>query len=152
MSDRLTFELGGFDALNAKLRELQGAPARRVVMAGLRKGAQTVKQSAQAAAPVRQRDLARVIRIGTKSTRVRGPRFLRRTIAYKAVRGALVIEVGPRRAAFYGQFFEFGRDGRSMPRRAWLTEAFRGSVDLAFGRISGGMWDQLAKEVAKLGE
>lgn len=152
MADGLRYELGGFQELERKLSALPGPAAKRVVMAGLRKGAQAVKAEAKRVAPVRQSQRDRIIPLGVKSTRTRSKGFLKRTIIYRAKRGELVVEVGPRRAAFYGKFFEFGRSGRSMPRNTWLTAAFQASADTALGRISVGLWDQLRKEVDKLGK
>lgn len=151
MSDGVRFELKGFEVLQARLDALPGPAARRVVVAGLRQGAQAIKKAAKGTAPERQKQRDRIITLGALSTRVRAPGFLRRTVIYRSVRGELAILVGPMRGAFYGAFFEFGRSGRPMPRVTWLRSAFGSSVDVAFGRISAGLWDQLKKEVDKLG-
>ena len=148
----MNLQIEGFDKLNKQLEELTGPTARRVVMAGLREGAKGFKKTAKDRAPQRKTELGRVIPLGPSSTRTRSRGFLRRTIIYRTVRGQLAIEVGPRRAAFYGKFFEPGSGGhRAMPKTSWFSKAWRSSGRSLLPVIGPAMWKQLRKEVSKRG-
>jgi hypothetical protein len=148
MADRFDLRLDGDVEFQRQLSRLQDAAARRVVMAGLREGAKAIKKTAKRNAPVRVTDLDQVKPLGKRSSRVRSAGFLKRTVIYRRVRRRLAIDVGPRRAAFYGQFFELDRKGpRSMPRRRWMTRSFSQASGAALAKIAPGMWKQLRKEI-----
>ncbi len=147
MADDLRMRLTGLSVLEKNLEALDRRAARRVGLAGLRGSARVVKRAAKRAAPKRRTDLDRIFTLGRRSSRTRAPGFLKRTTIYRTVRGELAILVGPRRAAFYGKFFEPGGGGRHMPKTAWFSRSFRNVARAAFEAAAPAAWKQLTKEV-----
>lgn len=153
MADSLTLNLQGAEKFDRMLDHLTHRGARKVVTAGLRAGAQELKKAANRTAPIRRRQRDRIITFSAKSSRVRAPGFLKRGVIYRAVKGGYpTFLVGPRRTAFYGKFFEFGRDGPRFPRNPWLSSAFRASGGAMINRITDKLWLELKAEIDRHGK
>jgi HK97 gp10 family phage protein len=150
-----TVKLSGLEALDTQLKTLPIKVQRRAMIAGLRAGALIYKRAAKASVPVRSGGVAGAAAkfIGDKHG-LRQPGFLKRGIISRTVSKKRAprptIHVGPRRAAFYGQFFEVGRAGpRRMPRRHFMREAFRTQSGKALKAVRAGLWKALKKEIVK---
>jgi hypothetical protein len=134
-----------FYQINKTIRTMEDKVARKVVIAGLRKGAVVFRNAAKKQIPVRQDgEFKRLGRSG-----LRAPGFLSRGIIYRAdpKRMAYIpkVRIGPRTSAFYGYFFETGRRRTRFPIRRYLTHAFMSSQDEAIRAITRGMWAALRK-------
>lgn len=155
-----TVKLKGLEELDRQLKTLPLKVQRRSMIAGLRAGAVIYKRAAKKNVPVRSAGVAgsaaRYIgNFGAKEG-IRQPGFLKRGIISRTISAKKsprpTIHIGPRRAAFYGQFFETGRrGGRRMPRRNFLTEAFRTKSAAALRAVEAGLWKSLKKEISKNG-
>lgn len=154
MSANLRLE--GLEELNRALLLLPDKIARRAVIGGLREGAKVIKKAGVLAAPVRASTGDSTAKFIGDKYGIRFPGFLRRTTVYRTVSNKRAdrptIHVGPRRAAFYGQFFEIGRAGpRRMPHRAWFSMAYRARNRAALAAIGAGLWKHTLKEMKKYG-
>lgn len=148
----VTLRITGLEELNRQMKTLPHKVQRRAVIAGLREGAKVIKKAGKMGAPLRQSVAGNSAKFIGDRHGIRFPGFLRRTTIYRTVskRKALrpTIHIGPRRAAFYGQFFEVGRRGpRRMPRKTWLSDAYRSRNGAALQAIRKGLWRELAKAI-----
>jgi len=151
-----TVKLSGLEALDRQLNTLPGKVQRRAMIAGLRAGAVIYKKEAKRNVPVRRGGVGSSAKFIGDKHGLRQPGFLKRGIISRTISAKKsprpTIHVGPRRAAFYGQFFEVGRRGpRRMPRRHYLRESFRTQSSRALTAVREGLWKALRKEVAKHG-
>lgn len=149
-------KLSGLEELDRQLKTLPLKIQRRALIAGMREGAKVYKKAGKIGVPVRrwQGDNAAKF-IGDKHG-LRMPGFLKRSMIYRTVSARKsprpTIHVGPRRAAFYGRFFELGRRGqRRMPRKHFLSDAFRTRTPAALAAVRKGLWAAMKKEIKKLG-
>jgi len=152
----VTVKLKGLEALDTQLKTLPSKVQRRAMIAGLRAGALVYKREAKRNVPVRRGALGSSAKFIGDKHGLRTPGFLKRAIISRTVSAKRAprptIHVGPRRAAFYGQFFEVGRKGRRrMPRRHFLRESFRTQSSRALTAVREGLWKALRKELAKHG-
>ncbi len=152
----VTLELRGLEALDEQLRTLPLKVQRRAMITGLRKGATVYKKGGKIAAPVRSWGAAGSAgKVIGNHHGVRMPGFLKRSIISRTVSARKspypTIQIGPRRAAFYGQFFEFGRTGgRRFPRKNFLSDAYRSRSPEALKAVRAGLWAAVQKEFIEL--
>ncbi len=160
MPDLATVKLSGFAEFDKQLKLLPLAVQRRAMIAGLRAGAVVFKKEAKKNVPVRRAGVlgfaAKYIGAGGRREGIRQPGYLKRSIISRTVSAKKsprpMIQIGPRRTAFYGAFFETGRGGPGrMPRRRFLSGAFRTAKFRAQTAVRDGLWKAIKKEIAKNG-
>ena len=137
------------DAVQLAMKDLPHTINRKVLAAGMGRGALLVKRAAKRIAP-KQGAPGRLHYFGPNDHRIRAPGYLKRKgITYARVKNTFIWEVGSTKAAFYGARLESGL--AHVPRRVeWLRQAYRMVRDRIPSEVAKGMEKKLAKEVAKL--
>ncbi len=121
MADSVDMKAEGFEDAIRALDQFTDKVKKRAILRAVRKGGVAFRESAKRAAP--RRAGHGVKRIGTRTTRVRGPGYLRRHVMIKKKRGRPGYSVGPPRSAYYSQIVEFG--SKHMHAQPWLAPSWR---------------------------